>query len=328
MAVNRNLDLSLTIRQIRILNNYLDRTINILTRSNDDLTVLVNLDRDVIAILILSGDLGVLIRVGDNNASVLLLISRINRLHIGIINRSLVITRLIFAVTRLGVRVLRIGACFLLFLVGSTVIIIIGVSLIRLAVAISVTLNRDHLIFLSDFLTLGIGDGDRDSNVTLFLILTPVIKLLRGTGDLTSLRINLQATRQVLNLNLAAFRNVLRSLKRISRLTLRDSHLILHHRRISGFCRLGVRVLRIGACFLLFLVGSTVIIIIGVSLIRLAVAISVTLNRDHLSILGDFLAVLIGDGDRDLNVTLFLFRTPVSDLVRSTRDLTSLRINL
>ena len=88
MVVNLNLDLSLATRQIRILNNYIDRTINILTRSNNNVAVLVNLSRNVLAILILSGNLGVLIRVSDLDTSILLLISRINRLLTRIINRG------------------------------------------------------------------------------------------------------------------------------------------------------------------------------------------------------------------------------------------------
>ena len=86
MTLNRNLGRSLATRQIRILNNYIDRTINILTRSNNNVAVLVNLSRNLIAILIGSRNLGVLIRVGDLDTSVLLLIGRLNRLHTRIIN--------------------------------------------------------------------------------------------------------------------------------------------------------------------------------------------------------------------------------------------------
>ena len=89
MILNRNLDLNLAVRQVRILNGHINRTINILTRSNDDLAVLVNLDRDVLAILILSGDLGVVVLVLNLDTRILRIISRINSLHIGIINRGL-----------------------------------------------------------------------------------------------------------------------------------------------------------------------------------------------------------------------------------------------
>ena len=90
MTINRNLNLDLAIRQIRILNDHIDRTINVLTRGDLNFTsVRIDYDRDNLAVLILRGDLGVLIWVVDDDASALLVLSRINRLHIRIINRGL-----------------------------------------------------------------------------------------------------------------------------------------------------------------------------------------------------------------------------------------------
>ena len=87
MTVDRNLNLSLATIEIRILNDHRDRTINILTRRDNNIAVVINLNRNILAILIGGRDLRVLIRVVNDNASVLLLISRINRLHTRIINR-------------------------------------------------------------------------------------------------------------------------------------------------------------------------------------------------------------------------------------------------
>ena len=89
MVLNRNLNLGLAFRQVRIGDGHVDRPINLLTRGDDDIAVLVDLDRDVIAVLILGRDLGVIVRVGDLDTGVLLLIGRINRGHIRIINRGL-----------------------------------------------------------------------------------------------------------------------------------------------------------------------------------------------------------------------------------------------
>ena len=93
MTVDRNLNLGLALRQIRILNRHRDRTINILTRSDLNFTSLrIDHGRNILAVLILRGDLGVLIRVGDLDASALLLIGRINRLR-SAINRGLLANR-------------------------------------------------------------------------------------------------------------------------------------------------------------------------------------------------------------------------------------------
>ena len=84
MAVNRDLNVDLAIRKIRIGNGHRNRTINILTRSDDDLAVLVNLYRNVVTVLVLSGDLGVIVRVVDLDTSILRILGRINGLHIDI----------------------------------------------------------------------------------------------------------------------------------------------------------------------------------------------------------------------------------------------------
>ena len=93
MTVDRNLNLSLALRQILIFNRHDNRTINILTRSDLNFTSLrIDHSRNILAVLILSGDLGVLIRVADLDASALLLIGRINRLR-SAINRGLLANR-------------------------------------------------------------------------------------------------------------------------------------------------------------------------------------------------------------------------------------------
>ena len=89
MAFDLNLNLNRLI-QARILNDYGDRTVNILTRSNDNVAILVNLSRDLLLVLILRSNRGVIGRVVDLNTSILLLISRLHRLLTGIINRNLV----------------------------------------------------------------------------------------------------------------------------------------------------------------------------------------------------------------------------------------------
>ena len=89
MAFDLNLNLNRLI-QARILNDYGDRTVNILTRSNDNVAILVNLSRNLVAVLILRSNRGVISRVVDLNTSILLLISRLHRLLTGIINRNLI----------------------------------------------------------------------------------------------------------------------------------------------------------------------------------------------------------------------------------------------
>ena len=96
MTINRNLNLNLATRQVRISNRHIDRTINILTRRDNNVAVLVDLNRDVIAILILRRNLGVIILIGDLDTSVLRILSRINRLHTRVINRGLRGSRLFF----------------------------------------------------------------------------------------------------------------------------------------------------------------------------------------------------------------------------------------
>ncbi len=71
------------------------RTINILTRSNNNVAVLVNLSRNLIAILIGSRNLGVLIRVCDLDTIVMLLIGRLNRLHTRIIKLGRLLIRVV-----------------------------------------------------------------------------------------------------------------------------------------------------------------------------------------------------------------------------------------
>ena len=79
MTVDRNLDLGLTAVKIRILDDHRDRTINIFTRGDNDITVVVDTNRHVLAVLILGRHLRVLTRILDVNTGVLLLIGRINR---------------------------------------------------------------------------------------------------------------------------------------------------------------------------------------------------------------------------------------------------------
>ena len=91
VVLDRDIDLDLALRQIRILNSHRDRTINILTRSHVNVAVLINLNRDRLAVLIGGRNLGVAVLVIDLDTSVLLLISRLDRLDVGIINRSRII---------------------------------------------------------------------------------------------------------------------------------------------------------------------------------------------------------------------------------------------
>ena len=89
MTINRNLNHGLTTIKIRILNSHGNRTINILTRSNNNIAVVINLGRNVLTVLILSRHLRVIIRVRNLDARILLISSRLNRLHARIINRGL-----------------------------------------------------------------------------------------------------------------------------------------------------------------------------------------------------------------------------------------------
>ena len=90
MAVDLNLNILLATVKIRILNSHVDRTIDVLTRGNLNFTGLrIDHGRNILTVLILSRNLGVLIRVVDDDASALLLISRINRLLTRLVDRGL-----------------------------------------------------------------------------------------------------------------------------------------------------------------------------------------------------------------------------------------------
>ena len=90
MAVDLNLNILLATVKIRILNSHVDRTIDVLTRGDLNFTGLrIDHGRNILTVLILSRNLGVLIRVVDDDASALLLISRINRLLTRLVDRGL-----------------------------------------------------------------------------------------------------------------------------------------------------------------------------------------------------------------------------------------------
>ena len=92
MALNRNHKFNLATWQIRILNSHRNRTINVRTRGHDDVAVLINFNRNVVAVFVLSSHLGVCVGVVHLDAGRLLLVRRLHGVRvIGALHRSCVV---------------------------------------------------------------------------------------------------------------------------------------------------------------------------------------------------------------------------------------------
>ena len=81
MTLHRNRERLRTILKIRIRHSHRNRTINLGTRSDLNRTVILNGDRNIIPILILSGNLGVLILIGNLQTRILRILRRVHRLR-------------------------------------------------------------------------------------------------------------------------------------------------------------------------------------------------------------------------------------------------------
>ena len=257
MAFNRNHNLNRLI-QIRILNRHGNRTINLGTRSNNNIAVVINLNRNLVAILILSSDIGVLTRVGDLHTSFLLLIIRLHSLRvISTLNRGLTI-RLTSRLT-VTVIVLALGVT-LNFDIG-------GQRLIERRVIDSHgnrTINT--LTRSNNYIAIVINTG-RNGVAVLVLSLH---------GGLVGLVINLDASRLLvfgrLNSLLAGFIQLHCVIGRIFR----------------GFLRLAVRIVGVSTRIDLVLVVDT--ITVGISLVRVS-RLAVVLRAVELFLVGQSVTV-------------------------------------